>query len=230
MATTFGDLKTAVQNNALSSDATNAGIYINDGYIDVVSQFELGATSVTKNLVANQTSYNFTSDWSLSVLKILAVRYLQSGQTYSYSISLAPSLDEVLDLNQSGVVGFLREYTLLGRDTIVFSPAPATGDQVTIYYVPVPTALSAAGDIPSTIPSQFQFRLLSYYGSWMLGESEDAGLAEQYHAKYVQACADMQSWMNRRQGAQSRGTRVGYPDRTPKLPHDRSTYWSNEWS
>ena len=229
MATTFGDLKTAVQNYADSADATNAGIYINDGYIDVCSRLDLGATSVTKNLTSGTTQYDFSTDWSITLEKLLAVRYLQSGSTYSYGVTPASNLAEVLDLNQAGVVGFIRLYYLLGEDTIIFSPAPSTGDQVTLYYVPRPTALSAAGDIPSQIPSQFQFRCLAYYGAWMLADNEDSAFAEGYHAKYEQAVSDLTSWLARHKNSQSPGMRSGYPDRTPRLPHDRSTYFSDGW-
>jgi len=61
MATTFTKLQNAVLLNALISDTTIAQDAINDGYRDVCERFFLGATSVSKTLTANTTTYNLTS-------------------------------------------------------------------------------------------------------------------------------------------------------------------------
>jgi len=159
------------------------------------------------------------------VLKLLDLRYIQSGATFAVPMELT-TLQDVNDLNAAGVQGYVHSYAWLSEDSIVIGPAPATGDQLTLYYVPAPTALSAGSDVPSAIPSAYQFRLLSYYGSWMCAEGESAELAEQYHAKYLQALDDFSAYLNRKQGGASKKMKVGYPDRPQYPPHDRSTYWS----
>jgi hypothetical protein len=136
------------------------------------------------------------------------------------------SLREVLDLNSAAVSGFTRVYAWQGADTIQIAPAPITGDQITIFYVPSPTALSAAGDVPSAIPSQFQERLLASYGLSRMYELEDPQVAAQYTARYAQHLNDFKNWMLKRQGATARSTNVGYPSRPNRPIHDRSTYYS----
>jgi hypothetical protein len=227
MATTFGDLKTAVQALSVSSDATNAGVYINDGYIDVCARAALGETNATKNLVANQTKYSLTSDFTLTgVLAINELRYIQSGATSNFAIVPAASLREVLDLNSAAVTGFTRAYAFQGADTLQIAPAPSAGDTITIFYVPSPTALSAAGDVPSVIPSQWQERLLTSYGTSRLAEVESPDLAETYRQKYEGFLGQFQMWMMQRQGNTARGMIIGYPNRPNQPIHDRSTYFS----
>src|ERR1043165_6119219 len=103
MATTYTLLQTAATNNALSSDTTAAGAAINDGYIDVVERFNLGGTSATKTLTANQTTYVLSnSPISLNVLKLLDLRYVQSGSSFAVPMQLV-SVPEINDLNQAGI-------------------------------------------------------------------------------------------------------------------------------
>jgi len=227
VATTFADLKTYVQAIALSSDATSAGTFINDGYIDVCAQCSLGETNATKNLTSGQTKYSLTSDFSLTgVLRINELRYIQSGATANFSIVPAASMREVLDLNSAAVTGWTRAYAFEGADTLLLAPSPATGDTITIYYTPSPTALSGGTDVPSAIPSQYQERLLTSYGAWRLAEGENGDLAESYHQKYNAYLAEFKTWMVKRQANTARGMTVGYPSRPRQPFHDRSTYYS----
>lgn len=226
MATTLLKVQTAAMNNSQTSDATAALDAINDGYVDVVERTGLGTTSVTKTLVANQTSYTFTSSFSLTgVLKLLDIRYLQSGSTNSFPMQLV-SLQDVNQLNGAGVVGFIHAYALQGLDTIVFGPAPGSGDSISLYYTPTPTPLASASDVPSTIPSRFQFNLLSFYASSVLAETESTDLAAAYRQKYEGEVDALWSFLNRRQGQSSKGMRAGYPSRPNIPPHDRSAYFS----
>lgn len=227
MATTYTKLQTAVQALAVSSDSTSAQDYINDGYIDIAARCDLGATFVTKTLTANQTKYSFASDFSLSgVLKINELRYTQSGASANFAIVNASSLREVLDLNSAAITGWTRAYAFDGVDTIILAPAPLSGDTITIYYVPTPTALSAGADVPSAIPSQWQERLLVSYGVSRLAEVESPDLAETYRGKYELYLQQFRQFLTDRQSNTARMTRVGYPNR-PNMPfHDRSTYYS----
>lgn len=226
MATTFLKVQTAVLALAVSSDSTSAQDYINDGYIDVCARCALGATSITKNLTAGTTTYTMSSAFSLTVLQINELRYVQAGATNNFAIVPAASLRYVLDLNSAAVTGFTRAYTFDGVDTLILAPAPSSGDQITLYYVPAPTALSAGSDIPSVIPSQWQERLLVSYGVSRLAEVESPDLAETYRQKYEAFVGQFKSWLVMRQGNTARGMRVGYPNR-PQMPyHDRSTYYS----
>lgn len=226
MATTLLKIQTAVLANSLTSDLTIALDAINDGYIDVVERTGLGTTSVSKNLIANQTSYSITTDFSLTgVLKLFDIRYLQSGSTNSFPMQLV-SLQDINQMNGAGVVGFIHAYALQGADRILFGPAPGTGDSISLYYTPTPTPLAAASDIPSTIPSRFQFNLLSYYASSVVSETESTELAASYRQKYEAEIDAFWSYLNRRVGQTSKAMRVGYPDRPNIPPHDRSAYFS----
>lgn len=230
MATTLAALQTNITENSQrtsAADVTLSTTIINDGYIDVCAQCNLGETNVNKNLISGQTKYSLTTDFSLSgVLAINELRYIQSGATANFAIVPAVSLREVLDLNSAAVTGWTRVYAWQGADTLQIAPAPITGDQITLFYVPSPTALAAAGDIPSAIPSQFQERLISSYGLSRMYELENPEQAAFYTTRYQQHLNDFKNWMLKRQGNTARSTNVGYPSRPNRPVHDRSTYTS----
>lgn len=230
MATTLLALQTAITDSSLRSsaaDVTLATSIINDGYTDVCLKCNLGLTNTNKNLTSGQTKYSITSDWSLTgILSIRELRYIQSGATANFAIVPAVSLREVLDLNSAAVTGFTRVYAWEGTDTLQIAPAPITGDQITLFYVPAPTALSAAGDVPSVIMSQWQERLLVSYGLSRFYELEESAQADFYRQKYLSYLAEFRTDLLARQGATSRGTNGGYPSRPNRPFHDRSTYFS----
>ena len=230
MSTTLLALQTNITENSQrtsSADVTLSTSIINDGYIDVCLKCNLGLTNATKNLIAAQTKYSLTSDFSLSnVLAIRELRYIQSGATANFSIVPSASMRTVLDLNSAAVTGWTRAYSFEGTDTLLMAPAPITGDTITLYYVPSPTALSAAGDVPSAIMSQWQERLLATYGLSRMYELEDPAMADMYRQKYLSYLAEFESDMLSRMGSTSRGTNVGYANRPARPFHDRSTYYS----
>lgn len=108
------------------------------------------------------------------------------------------------------------------------APAPISGDTITLYYVPTPTALAAAGDVPSVIMGQWQERLIVTYGLSRFYEIENSDQAELYRQKYYAYIAEFKTDLLGRQAATSRGTNPGYPSRPNRPFHDRSTYYSGD--
>lgn len=80
-------------------------------------------------------------------------------------------------------------FAVNGENMLQLWPAPGTADQLMVYYVPVPTALSATGDDPSTtslggIPSYFHLAII-YWACARAGSYDDDASSAQGQ-RYVQ--------------------------------------------
>lgn len=226
---TFADLKDRAQNMALVEDDTLAGIFVNDVYTDLVVQGQLKCTSTTESLLTNQNKYNIVTDWNITDLGMVQyVLYKAIGMTEGYILDQT-DLETVLQLNATLPTGYLRKYAFQGLNDLYVWPYPQNnGDTLTIYYAQTPTALSASGDVPSVVPTQWQ-HLISIGASARLTDAvgEDIALASALQQKYDTLYAAFVKWVRNRQG---RGTQImgsGYSRSVGWPPHDRSAYYSD---
>lgn len=125
-------------------------------------------------------------------------------------------------------------YALAGATTLMFYPTPSATDVFTMYYVPVPTALSVSSDDPSSaslggIPVAFH-KAIEYFA---LAEAADANddQSSQNGLKYFQLYQDqvkkIRRTLRRKGGNLMPLARVG--PRGPRgrirnVNHDRSIY------
>jgi hypothetical protein len=153
--------------------------------------------------------------------------YKASGQNEGYILDQS-DLETVLQLSNTNPTGYVRKYAFQGLDRIYLWPSPqSSSDSLIIYYAQTPTALSAAGDVPSSVPTQWQ-HLISIGAAARLTDAvgEDIGLATALQSKYDILYASFIKWVKNRQG---RGTQImssGYSRAIGWPPHDRSAYYS----
>jgi hypothetical protein len=109
---------------------------------------------------------------------ILAIEdiYLTSGGA-NFRVRRMPTTDLVNLRLYSTTTAPIQMYSLQGADLLMVYPTPIQADNLTIYYIPRPTALSAPTDDPSTsslggIPSEFHYGL-ELYMLWKAGDSFD---------------------------------------------------------
>lgn len=225
---TFAQLKTRAQNLALNDNDEEAGYHVNDAIDDIVVSAQLKVTMVSKPLVASQSVYDISSDWSITDFGALQyLEYLGLGSTYSYILEPS-SADELLALNATNPIGATRKYAFLGLDTLRLWPVPQqTGDTLNIYYAQSSVDLVNAGDVPADIPSQWHW-LITIGAAARLADAvgEDQNLSNALDIKFQAGMDRFQKWLTRRQGRTAKTIQTGYL-RNPRRPfHDNSTYYS----
>jgi hypothetical protein len=125
-------------------------------------------------------------------------------------------------------------YALAGQNLLMFYPTPAAADTFTLYYVPVPTALSVSSDDPSSatlggIPSGFQ-KAIEYWACFEAADANDDESSQQgqkYFLLYSDQVKKIRRTLRRRGGSLMPRARVG--PRGPRgplrsVPHDNSVY------
>jgi len=83
-------------------------------------------------------------------------------------------------------------YAVSGTNMLMVYPTPLTGDTITVYYVPRPTALASPTDDPSSaslggIPSEFHYGL-ELYMQWKAADAfddESSSSGESYRRMYL---------------------------------------------
>lgn len=226
---TFAQLKTRAENLALASDDTEAGACVNDALTDIVVTSQLKVTVSNESLTSGQSVYDIGSDFAITDFGALQyLEYLALGATYSYILEPIAG-DELLALNATNPIGATRQYAFLGLDTLRLWPVPqTTGDILKVYYAQTPTTLSADGDIPSDIPSQWHW-LITIGAAARLADAvgEDQNLSNALDAKFQNGMVAFQKFLTRRSGRTARRIQVGFL-RNPRRPfHDNSTYYSS---
>lgn len=225
---TFAQLKQRAENLALNDDDAEAGLAVNDALTDIVVACQLKVGTTSKSLTSGKSVYTMSGDFAITDFGALQyMEYLALGSTQSYILEPI-SADEIIALNATNPIGATRQYAFLGLDTIRVWPEPqTTGDTMTIYYAKTPTALVAATDVPTDIPSQWHW-LISIGAGARLADAvgEDQNLSNALDAKFQVGMEKFQKFLTRRGGRTARRIQSGYL-RTPRRPfHDNSTYYS----
>ena len=226
---TYAQLKTRVQQMAIEADPTEAGLFINDTYKDLVVQTQTNPVSTVVNLTAGQTSVPLTSNDSISLMYVL---YQAAGDTLNQILEPV-TFEEILDLNSTQPTGFLRKYAIIGagaNTTLQLYPAAqTTGDTITTWTASPPTALSLDADTPTAIPSQWHY-LISVGAAARLIQAvgEDESLATAFEQKYDAGVTKFKQWLGRREGNTTQRLAVGYLHNQRPLPHNnsRDVRWS----
>lgn len=164
---TFLDLQNAVINK-LRLDATNdlskVKDWINQVYAQVCVETEALTTSGTITLAAGTATYSLASSLPLC-LRIKEMYVTPVGQAQWAPLNEIP-LNRLLRMRQSSggtatANGSVTHYCLVGMDDLEVFPTPSAADTLTVYYVKLPTALSANGDVP-VLQEPYASKVLEY--------------------------------------------------------------------
>lgn len=178
------------------------------------------------------TNGDYTLD--SSVLEIVDI--YDSNSSVAYGMERV-SVGELAQLRRNSGVAATSPtlyYALAGQNLLMFYPTPSASDTFTIYYVPVPTALSVSLDDPSTaslggIPTAFH-KAIEFYA---LSEAADANdddtskQGEKYFLMYQDQVKKIRRTLRRKGGNLMPRANVG--PRGPRGPwryrqHDNSVF------
>lgn len=185
---------------------------------------------------ATITIASSTGDYTLdsSVLEIVDMYPTASGISYTMEQLTVPELNAVRR-NATTAAAPTVYYALSGQNLLLFHPYPSTGGTFTMYYVPVPTALSAGTDDPSSatlggIPTAYH-KAIEYFACAEAADANDDE-SSQNGLKYFQMYQDQVKKI-RRQLRRRGGNRMPRMKATGRRgfrglrsPHDNSTYFS----
>lgn len=215
--------KVGLDNTSGSFEQVLIDGWCNEAVLDILMETEVYVVESTATLTAAQGDY--VMDSNILVVKDLFVT--SGSQNYVFD-HVSP--DEIIQLRRSTSVagGPTSKFALNGADVLMLWPFPATGDTLTFYYVPRPTALANATDDPSSaslggIPSEWH-KAIQWYALWQAGDYMDDDSShngQDYRQEY-------EAWLKRIKKERSRkgGRRLGAitPGRRkrPFVPHDPS--------
>ena len=125
-----------------------------------------------------------TADYTIAatILLITEAYFTQSGTDYDLErVSLADIL--LLRKASTTAAGPTRYYALVGANKLAFYPTPGAADTLTMYYVPVPTAMSTGSHDPSTatygaIPVDYHDLISRYAMARLASFDDDASSAQ----------------------------------------------------
>lgn len=219
---TFADIKNAVIAKTrldATNDASKVSDWVNQVYADVCVMTEANVVTGTMALTANVASYTLPS----AVLRLKEMYVTPVGTIQSAPLTLT-SLDDILTKRRSsgGAVlgGYITHYALLGINDFEVYPTPSAADVLTLWYVALPTALSADSDVP-ILQEPFASKLLEYgacaeAADWR-GDPQEA----EYRQLYDLWLQKFRAHLTRKMGGQA-GQFQLYPQRQFP-PHDPST-------
>lgn len=193
---------------------------------------DTGCYVTSATLTPGATGQDFTLD--ASVLEIIDID--SSSATVGYGMERL-SVGELRQLRRNSGTASTSPtlfYALAGQNLLMFYPPPGSADTFTIYYVPVPTALSASADDPSTaslggIPTAFH-KAIEYFALSEAADSNDDASSTQglkYYQLYQEQVKKIRRTLRRKGGSIMPRARVG--PRGPRGPsryinHDNSVY------
>lgn len=239
---TLGDLRTAVAAElGLDANADGTGTecglvdnWLNEGVTRVlmdtgcyVTAESLTVSSLTavSSLGGAVVDYTFPTE----ALEITDLYLVSGGTNYRLDRVAVPDLIERRRVSAPSNTP-TQVYALAGANLLMFWPAPASTDVFELYYVPVPTAMSASTHDPSTttyggIPKQLHYAIEFWAES--RGASYDDDQSSAQGARYAQAYKDeltrYRKFLRERGGIRNQRAVVN-DKRRKRAFHDNSIY------
>ena len=203
-----------------TADLSRTKDWVNQVYAEVCVETEAVQDYSTMTLTANSAVYTLDT----SILRMKQMYVTPSGQGQSRPL-VPTSIEQILEWSASSGAtasnqGSVTHYALIGTQKIHFYPTPAAADVVTLYYVKLPTALSAAGDVPVLQEPYVSNCLVegAAYQAAMFLKDPDALL---YKQNYDQALRSLRGHLRRKEGSMTRQFRV--TSGASYAPNDPST-------
>lgn len=203
-----------------TDDKTKVHDWINQVYADVCVETEANITSATMTLTAGTYSYTLPS--AVSRIKEMYMTPVGGSQLWPLRQT---TLDYILRRRVAGggastATGTATHYTLLGLNEFEVYPTPSAADVVTIYYVALPTALSADSDVP-ILQEPWASKILEYGALAEAADWKGDPSEQEYRQLYEVWKQKFRGHLTRRAGGQPGQFRIFPGSSFP--PHDPST-------
>lgn len=214
----------------MSGDQTFIDAWVNDGITQLLMDT---ACYVTSQTVTPGASADYTIP--ASVLEIVEMYPTVASVAYGMErLSVGELLQLRRNAGTSPISAPTLYYALAGHNTVLFFPTPSATDTFTMYYVPVPTALSVSSDDPSTaslggIPVAFH-KAIEYFACSEAADANDDDSSQKglkYYQLYQEQVKKARRTLRRKGGSLMPRARVG--PRGPRgllrnVNHDNSVY------
>lgn len=220
---TFLDVQNAVITKARlnsTADLTKVKDWINQIYAQVCIEVEAKVTSSTFTLTASQSAYDL-STFAPNVMRIKQIAIQPVGGNYGPPLKPV-SLEQILEWRQTQAAvantnGSATHYALLGLNDLELYPTPANADTLQMYYVALPTALSANTDVP-ILQEPYASKILEYGALVQAAEFKGDPMLTEWQQVYENWIQRFRSHLNRRRGSGTMNFRV--TGRQLLVPHD----------
>lgn len=171
-------------------------------------------------LTANTASYTLSS----TIFRIKEMYVTPAGGVQSQPLQRT-TLDYILRKRQAGggqatATGYTTHYALVGLNDFEVYPTPNSADVLTIWYVGLPTALSANTDVP-ILQEPYASKLLEYGALAEAADLKGDPSEQEYRQLYELWKGKYRAHLTRKQGSQP-GQFLMFPGSTFP-PHDPST-------
>lgn len=228
---TFAQLKTMVsQKIGLdandSTEMTLLGQWINQGVRDVLLRTRCKVIPATMALTAGESDYEIDA----TILALNEVTVTNSSSVHEME-RVTPADILAYRRGQQAAEDFPRYYALDGANLLMVYPTPAAADELTLYYVPRPTEMTADANDPSAvtyggIPLEYH-HLIELYALIEAADYDDdisSQVGQKYQADYEREIMRVKRFIQARGGRRRRGRMVVNRKRRSMVPHDRSRY------
>ncbi|MCR4340858.1 MAG: hypothetical protein NUW01_13340 [Gemmatimonadaceae bacterium] len=148
------------------------------------------------------------ADYTIATSILLITDLYVTAGSVDYPLEKT-SLADIIRLRQASAssAGPARYYAQVGSNKLAFYPTPAAADTMTVYYVPVPTAMSTSSHDPSDatyggIPVDYHDLIARYAMARLASFDDDASSAQgsRYWEEFNSGLAQMRRELNRHGG------------------------------
>lgn len=190
-----------------SDDLAVIDAWVNEGYEDVLSRTQCKIIAGTLTTSGNEWKYELPTE-------ILAVTEVWVEDSDGQTIAFERTTEEHILRLRAGITteagSQIRYFATAGANFLLLWPTPTTSQTIHILYVPRPTALSATGDSPSYVPSEWH-KAIEYYMLWQAADAEDSNKAQsgEYYRQLYEGKDGSGGYLDRiRQSARKKGGRM----------------------
>lgn len=212
-----------LDDTAAGTDEQLVDAWANEAVIDILLETRCYVASATSDLTADQGDYTLDS----AILHVVDVHLTSGGVTYRLK-QVSPQV--LLDMRVSGnaeAASPVSHFAVVGSNLLMVYPIPSTADEMNIYYVPRPTAMSTGTNDPSTttyggIPSEFHRAIVKYVEAEAADYRDDqtSQHGDRYRADYQRWLTKIHKAVNQKGNTDTTAFEIrgrAYP------PHDPST-------
>jgi hypothetical protein len=180
-----------------TADRPKVKDWINRYYSRICVENEVTQTSATMTVTPGVASYTLPA----AILRIKDIVGAPPGGGYGPPLE-AVSLDQILAWRQTGTVAPISNqtstrYALAGQNELELFPTPANADTLLIYYVYLPTPLSADADVP-VLQEPYATECLEYGACFEAAAFKGDPAAGDWHSLYADAASRLTRHLSRR--------------------------------
>ena len=183
--------------------------WVNEGYEQVLLETHCKVSVATMALTSGTDDYTLDSN----IMAILDLYNTASSTDYPLTRLTTQDL-LAYRMNQATNTTTVQWYSVQGS-TLMLYPTPGSGESLTVFYVPRPTALSAGANTPDSVPAEWHVAI-EYYAFARAAEYNEQGpskFGSYWRALFERTCQEMKSAERKLGGTRPAAMRIGRRNR-----------------